>query len=113
MVDFTDEVPDEGLSPIDLRITNAGGGDPTVTLEDFPFDLLCATGFSGAPAELGPLAAGEELVFRVGVCAYDAEGGRDTERTGTLTFAADGARATVPWSFTPTADLSAGGDSGL
>jgi hypothetical protein len=112
VVDFTQDLPDSGFAATTLVLTNTGSGDPEVTLIDFPFDWLCAEGFSGAPAEVGSLGPGEELRFTVGVCAYDAEQGVDVERSGTVDFDIGDARTTVPWSFTPTNDLSGGSDSG-
>lgn len=112
VVDFARAVPDGGFASTTLVLTNTGSGDPVVSLVDFPFDWLCAEGFSGAPAEVGTLGPDEELRFTVGVCAYDAERGVDVERTGTVDFDIDGARRAVPWSFTPTHDLSGGSDSG-
>lgn len=112
VVDFTAAVPSGGFAATTLVLTNTGGGDPVVTLADFPFDWLCAEGFSGAPAEVGTLGPDEELRFTVGVCAYDAEQGIDVERSGTVDFDVDGAPLEVPWTFTPTNDLSGGSDSG-
>jgi hypothetical protein len=111
-VDFTRDVPSGGFAATTLVMRNAGSGAPEVTLVGFPFDWLCAEGFSGAPADVGSLGNDEELRFTVGVCAYDAEQGTGVERSGTVDFDIDGTRTTVPWTFTPTNDLSGGSDSG-
>ena len=100
-VDFSADMPDGGYAPITLNLTNAGEGEVEITLGSFPFDYLCIPGFTNDPVTLGTLAPTEVFSLDIGVCDYDAEGGRGVERTGEIVIQADGFTYPVPWRFTP------------
>jgi len=108
-VDFGEAVPADGFSPTEVSITNRGETTVELTLTDFPFDMLCLTGFSEVPAPLPTLEPDQQALLTVAVCAYDAEGGRGVERSGDILIDADGEIESLPWSFTPVVDQSEGG----
>lgn len=107
-VDFGAAVPDGGFTPTAVTITNRGESTVELTLMDFPFDYLCVKGFSDVPAPLPTLEPEQQALLTVGVCAYDAEGGRGVERGGDILIDADGEVESLGWSFTPVVDQGDG-----
>ena len=103
-IDFQMERPDEGYQPVQLTITNITERDIDVVIQDFD-DLHLALNapqlVSDDPPTLSTLSAGQAA--SIGVAVWDYEPGeRDSEVSGSLRFAVDGAATTqIPWSFTP------------
>lgn len=107
-VDFSEEMPEGGYSPLALRLTNESTKDLSLYITDFDFNHLCLLGFSDLPADLGSLSPDSSYSAMVSVCDYIEENGeRDDLLQGTITVAYNEKYTlSIPWSFTPILDVS-------
>jgi hypothetical protein len=106
-IDFSIEMPDGGYNPLELKITNQGAKEVDISIIDFDTSHLCLAGFESFPVELDPLPSESYSSLMVSVCDYIEENGeRDDLIEGILQIEYDKLSSSIPWSFTPTLDLS-------
>ncbi len=105
VVDFANEMPEEGYTPGQVSLTNAGKGEPMLALASYDPEHICVVGFTGRdlPVTLGALPEGSTYLLNIAPCGYIA-GERDAEVTTDVTVTTGGSPATIviPVSFTPT-----------
>ncbi len=102
-IDFSEEMPDGGYAPMDLKITNESTKDTDIYITDFDFSRLCFQGFSELPIDLGSLNPDSSYSAVVSVCNYIEENGeRDDLLEGSIIIEYnDKYTHSLPWSFTP------------
>lgn len=105
VVDFANEMPEEGYTAGQVSLTNVGKGEPALSLSGYDADHVCVVGFTGRdlPISLGTLPEGSTYLLNIAPCGYIA-GERDAEVTTEVTVSTDGTPSvlTIPVSFTPT-----------
>ncbi len=105
VVDFAEEMPEEGYDPGQVSVTNVGKGEPQLALSGYDAEHICVVGFTGRelPVTLGALPEGSTYLLNIAPCGYIA-GERDTEVSTEVTLTTGGSPATVtiPVVFTPT-----------
>jgi hypothetical protein len=109
VVDFAVEMPDEGYTPTQVSLTNAGKGTPVLALASYDPDHICVVGFTGRdlPISLGELPEGSTYLLNIAACGYLA-GERDSEVSTDVVVSTDGSPGTVtiPVRFTPTRTIA-------
>jgi len=105
VVDFAQEMPEEGYAPGSVSLINKGTGEPQLALLAYDDVHLCLPGYTGLdlPATIGTLPEGATASLLVAACGYEP-GERDSEVYGTVTVGTGGTPSTVeiPVVFTPT-----------
>ena len=108
-IDFSEEMPNGGYSPMDLKLTNESTKDLDIYIIDFDLSRLCFQGFSELPIDLGSLSPDSSYSGVVSVCDYIEENGeRDDLLEGNIVIEYnDKYTLSLPWSFTPVLNISA------
>lgn len=109
-VDFSLSAPSDGYDPQSVIVRNTGEKTVKAEIQGFDFELLCLSGFTELPVELGELEPDNEFILTIGVCNYNEEGGRDIMVEGNIEVGYDNETLDIPWSFTPVFNI--GNDSG-
>ncbi|MGC6507904.1 MAG: hypothetical protein ACON4U_05770 [Myxococcota bacterium] len=109
-VDFSLSAPSDGYDPQSVVVRNTGEKTVKAEIQSFDFELLCLSGFTELPVELGELEPDNEFILTIGVCNYNEEGGRDIMVEGSIEVGYDNETLDIPWSFTPVFNI--GNDSG-
>ena len=106
-VDFKEDMPDGGYTPIELALTNTGAKETELEVISFDFEHLCLEGYNGVPASLSTLASGSTFTLLVSVCDYIEEAGeRDDLLTGSIDIDYGKNTVSIPWSFTPILNIT-------
>ena len=105
-IDFAQSIPTDGYDSQDILIRNTGEKTVSAEILSFDFDLLCLSGFTEAPIDLGELEPDNEFILTVGVCGYNEEGGRDVLVEGSIDISYDKDSLNIPWSFTPVFNIT-------
>ena len=109
-IDFSQPASSDGYDPQNIIIRNTGEKTVSAEIQAFDFELLCLSGFTELPVDLGELDIDNEFVLTVGVCNYNEEGGRDVMVEGRIELGYGNETLEIPWSFTPVFNI--GNDSG-
>jgi hypothetical protein len=104
---FSTDMPNGGYNPLELKITNEGTKDVDISITDFDTAHLCLAGFESFPIELDPISSDSSYSLMVSVCDYiEEDGERDDLLEGAIQIEYGKLSRSIPWSFTPTLDLS-------
>ena len=109
-VDVSQSAPSDGYNPQSVVVRNTGEKTVKAEIQSFDFELLCLSGSTELPVELGELEPDNEFILTIGVCNYNEEGGRDIMVEGNIEVGYDNETLDIPWSFTPVFNI--GNDSG-